>query len=132
MKKRRGVGGVKKVAGTIYNKIKFKSKLELFMYKQLKEAKIKFDYEKHKFVLIKGFSYGGRKIRSITYTPDFVLKDHPVVIETKGFITEVFRIKMKLFKWFLTNENDVRDIYMPRNQKQCLEVIEIIKQKYKI
>jgi len=115
-----------------YNKIKFKSKLEVFMYKQLRAAKIKFDYEKQTFVLIEGFSYMGRKIRPITYTPDFVLKDYPIIIETKGFMTEVFRIKMKLFKWMLSQQKDDRLIYTPRNQKDCLEVINKIKQKYKL
>jgi len=113
-----------------YNKIKFKSKLEVFMYKQLRVAKIKFDYEKQTFVLIEGFSYMSKKIRPITYTPDFVLKDYSIIIETKGFMTEVFRIKMKLFKWMLMNQKDDRLIYTPRNQKDCLEVINEIKKKY--
>jgi len=115
-----------------YNKIKFKSKLEVFMYKQLRAAKIKFDYEKQTFVLIEGFTYMGKKLRPITYTPDFVLKDYSVIIETKGFMTEVFRIKMKLFKWMLSQQKDDRLIYTPRNQKDCLEVIKGIKLKYNI
>ena len=115
-----------------YNKIKFKSKLEVFMYKQLRAAKIKFDYEKQTFVLIEGFTYMGKKIRSITYTPDFVLKDYPIIIETKGFMTEVFRIKMKLLKWNLDICGDSRTIYIPRNQKDCLEVINEIKKNYKL
>ena len=115
-----------------YNKIKFKSKLEVFMYKQLRAAKIKFDYEKQTFVLIEGFSYMGKKIRPITYTPDFVLKDYPVIIETKGFMTEVFRIKMKLLKFSLALYQNKKTIYMPRNQKDCLEVIKGIKLKYNI
>ena len=100
------------------------------MYKQLRVAKIKFDYEKQTFVLIEGFSYMSKKIRPITYTPDFVLKDYSIIIETKGFMTEVFRIKMKLFKWMLMNQKDDRLIYTPRNQKDCLEVINEIKKKY--
>ena len=115
-----------------YNKIKFKSKLEVFMYKQLRAAKIKFDYEKQTFVLIEGFTYMGKKLRPITYTPDFVLKDYSVIIETKGFMTEVFRIKMKLFKWMLSQQKDDRLIYTPRNQKDCLEVINKIKKDYKL
>jgi len=113
-----------------YKGIKFKSKLEVFMYKQLEDLKVKFDYEGTTFTVMEGFVYQDEKIRPIKYTPDFVLKDHPVVIETKGFPGAAFPLRMKLFKHSLHCYNDERDIFIPHNQKECLAVIQEIKRKY--
>ena len=131
---KRKKGKIANAVATTYNDIKFKSRLEVFMYKELKKAKIKADYEQKKYVLMEGFIFAGKKIRPITYTPDFVLRKYPVIIETKGFMTDVFKIKMKMLKWNLVNGDPafMMDIYMPRNQKDCLEVIKDIKEKYKI
>lgn len=54
-----------------------------------------------KFVLIEGFSLNNKKYRPITYVADFVYKNNKtgrlVVHESKGFKTEVYNIKKKLF-----------------------------------
>ncbi len=42
-----------------YDGIELKSGLELYMYKALKAADIKFAYEAQKFVIIEGFEYTG-------------------------------------------------------------------------
>jgi hypothetical protein len=128
-----------------YFGITFKSKLELYCFKKLKELNITFKYEEHTFELIPSFEFkndsyelfkksGARyfgpqrtHVRGMTYTPDFV-GDH-WIIETKGNPNDAFPLKWKLFKRYLVEHNMNVDLYMPRNQKQVDEVIQIIKTK---
>jgi len=129
-----------------YYGITFKSKLELYCYKKLKETDLTFKYEEHTFELIPSFTFTNdsyelfyRKglktfgiqrptVRSMTYTPDFV--GDKWIIETKGNPNDAFPIKWKLFKRYILDHSLNIDLYMPRNQKQVDEVIEIIKTKY--
>lgn len=126
----------------------FKSKLELYCYKKLKENNINFQYEKIIFELVPAFLFknesyelfkkkGNRffgvsnySIRAITYTPDFVgyYKGNKLkfVIETKGNPNESFPLRWKLFKKYINDKNLNIDLYMPRNQKQVDEVINLI------
>jgi hypothetical protein len=128
-----------------YYGITFKSKLELYCYKKLKELKLPFTYEEHVFELVPSFEFqndsyelfkkGGLRyfgpqhhhIRSITYTPDFV--GDSWIIETKGNPNEAFPMKWKMFKKHIMDNKFKFDLYMPRNQKQIDEVIAIIKTK---
>jgi len=134
-----------------YKGIQFRSKLELFTYKQLQEADIKADYEKHKFVIEDGFKYknpiykkinskkngssfkkGTELIRPITYTPDFVKLDSNkkgFIIEVKGFATEAFKLKWKLFLKYLNDNGYDVDLYIPRNQGNVLDTVNLIKSK---
>ena len=104
--------------------IKFRSKLEAFTYRKLKEAGIANEYESEKYTLLDGFYYtsnayqqsttgyrdrGKEKVRAITYTPDR------------------FPLKWKMFKKLLTETNPNCKLFVPKNQKQVLETIEIIK-----
>jgi len=150
MGKRRVVRKNKKVRNATvleYYGITFKSKLELYCYRKLKEANIKFQYEKVKYELMPSFKFendsyelykkkgeryfGPQKqlVRGVTYTPDFVGRHagHLFIIETKGNPNDAFPLRWKLFKKYLF-DNDIRcTIYMPRNQKQVDEVVELIK-----
>lgn len=129
--------------------IEFASKLESKMYLLLKADKIPAVYEGNKYVLIEGFQLetstwekskskkimedkGHKKILPITYTPDFVDKQNPprFVIECKGNPNERFPLVWKLFKRYITERNWNTDLYMPRTQKDCIEVAKIIKEKY--
>jgi len=129
--------------------IEFQSKLESHMYLLLKSHKIPNEYEGTKFTIIDGFelpfsSYektpkkkflhdkGHKKILPITYTPDFVDTQNPprYIIECKGNPNERFPMVWKLFKRYLTVNNIHPDLFVPRNQKDCLEVVKIIKDKY--
>ena len=128
--------------------VSFASKLELYMYRALKKAKIPFVYEGQTYVIVDGFfseniSYektraqkelndrGNKKILPIKYTPDFVDKEYPprYIIETKGNPNESFPLRWKLFKKFLHDSEIHADLYMPRNQKDCDKVVELIKNK---
>lgn len=130
-----------------YQGITFKSKLEVHCYKKLKEANIKFQYEMVKYELMPSFKFENESyelykkkgeryfgpqrqtIRAITYTPDFVgiHNGHPFVIETKGNPNDAFPLRWKLFKRYLYETNNRSVLYMPRNQKQIEEVVELIK-----
>ena len=129
-----------------YNGITFKSKMELYCYQKLTELKIQFKYEEKTFELMPSFQFendsyelfkkqgvryfGPQRphIRGISYTPDFV--GNGWIIETKGNPNDVFPLKWKLFKKYLTDNKLNIDLYMPRNQGQIDDVIEIIKKKH--
>lgn len=119
------------------------------MYSLLKKNKIKAGYESHKFTIIDGFdlpfsSYektpkkkylhdkGHKKILPITYTPDFVDTHNPprFIIECKGNPNERFPMVWKLFKRYLTINNLSPILLVPRNQKDCVEAIKIIKENF--
>lgn len=146
MRRRKVINKKVRNATTIsYYGITFKSKLELYCYKKLKELNINFEYEKFTFELSPSFTFKNdsyelfkknglryfgpqrEHVRSITYTPDFV--GDTWIIETKGNPNESFPIKWKLFKKYIVDNNLKIDLYMPRNQKQVDEVIKIIKEK---
>jgi len=124
-----------------YDGKEFKSKLELFCYKLLKDSKLKFSYEGESFVVGQAFTHVGRygkkgtktfavkdkhHVRAITYTPDFVSHEHKFIIETKGFVPSQhsFHIRFKLFLMYL-RDNGMADyaVYIPRNQTDVKTVI---------
>lgn len=53
--------------------------------------------------LVPAFEADGKKYRAITYTPDFVYFDvaagRVVYEDCKGYRTDVYRLKAKLFAW---------------------------------
>ena len=137
---------VRNAVSKVYKGIKFRSKLELFTYKKLEEAGIKSLYEERKFVLMEGFRFeqdsiepsnkratkgeyinNADKVRDITYTPDFVDPNGKWIIEVKGFANDVFPLKWKLFKKHLQQIGNPPILYLPKNQGQVLNTIELIK-----
>ena len=130
---------VKKV---LYNNILFDSALEVFCYKSLIKEKIDFEYTPKTFILSSGFkcsvdSYEPDKrigkgvypksktLQSVKYTPDFVGKNF--IIETKGRKNEAFPMRWKLFKKYITENNLNYTLFMPTNQTQVTDCINIIK-----
>jgi len=101
--------------------IEFKSGLEAYMYKALRDAGIKAQYEGIKFELIPSFDFknkcyerqsngkgeykdrGSKKILRISYTPDFT--GAGFIIECKGRANESFPIRWKLFKKYVRQTN---------------------------
>ena len=142
--KKKGPVRSKKVT---YDGITFQSGLEKYMYIALKNAKIKAKYEGATYELIPSFNYnkpcyerqangkgdykdrGGKKIRGITYTPDFIGSDF--IIECKGRPNETFPIRWKLFKMYLFHTRSEVTIYKPQNQKECDETVSLILGKRK-
>jgi len=142
--RKRGPVKSKKVT---YDGITFASGLEKYMYKALKEAKIKAEYEGESYQLLDSFVFdttsyerqangkgdmvdrGNKKVLGIKYTPDFIAKDF--IIETKGRANESFPIRWKLFKKYVKENLPQVTLYKPQNQKECDKVIELILEKRK-
>lgn len=106
--------------------INFKSKLEAFVYESFKKINLPLDYEPKSFELIPSFVFNGNKIRPMTYTPDFVHSNF--IIECKGFGNDVWPVKEKLFKWYLSRNQIEKQFYVVKNQKEVLALIEKIKE----
>jgi len=96
----------------VVDNIKFDSKMEGYVYLKIKELKEEyghlFDYElQPKVELVQEFDLENKKIRAITYTGDFKIINfgfRPIVtkmyiIDVKGFTTDVFKLKAKMFAW---------------------------------
>ena len=143
--KKKGPVRSKKV---IVDSIEFKSGLEAYMYKALKNANIKAEYEGVTYELIPSFKFknkcyerqanskgeyrngGGKAIRKVTYTPDFTGDNF--IIECKGRPNESFPIRWKLFKKYVSERLRSVTLYKPQNQKQCDETVNLILGKRKI
>jgi hypothetical protein len=98
-----------------YNKVK-KVEYNGFIYDSKKEVEaaahlnmlkgqgkvVDWKPQPRKFELIPSFRKNGKIWRASTYTPDFWVKWHTGkegYYDLKGFKTEVFRMKQKLFEW---------------------------------
>lgn len=108
-----------------YDGIKFRSKLEMYCYKKLKEAHIYAEYEQHRYILLPSFKFADKTIRAITYLPDFVGKDF--VIECKGYANESFPLREKLFKYYLTKKMPNTKYFLVKTQKQIDTMIDQLK-----
>ena len=139
-RKKRGPVVSKKVT---VDGIKFASGLEAYMYRALKKAKIKAQYEKRSFGLQSSFEFknssyerqsngkgdmvdrGNKKVLGIKYTPDF--EGTNFVIECKGRANESFPIRWKLFKKHIADNYPNMRLYKPQRQSECDDVINLIK-----
>lgn len=125
---------------TTVDGIKFASALEAYMYKALKKAKIKAEYEGEQFILIEGFFFdmdcyersakrefanrGRKRLLPIKYTPDFV--GDGFIIECKGRALRDFPMRWKLFKKWMCINRPETVLFKPQNKKDCDAVIEIL------
>lgn len=125
--KKKSQGKVRNATPNIYDGIKFRSKLETYTYKKLKEAGINAEYESTHFELIPKFEYNGEKVRAMTYLPDFVGKNF--IIECKGLVTDSFPLRWKIFKYYLKQENKDYKLFLVHNQKQVDEMINELSKK---
>lgn len=100
----------------------FDSKLEADRYCELKllqrAGKIKALQLQPAYELQPAFQKGGRKYRAIVYRADFaywdVTKQRVVVEDTKGFQTEAYKLKKKLFEF---EYPDLEIVEVTRNGK---------------
>lgn len=135
---------IKNASSKTFNNIKFKSHLEVMVYKTLLQAGFKPLYEKKTFIIWKGIkptvpcytkvgkSFGLKqvKLQDITYTPDFILEfpNLYVIIEAKGFVNDVFPLKWKMFRKLIQGYKRKKIIIFELfNKRQTLEAINIIK-----
>jgi hypothetical protein len=130
-----------------YDGITFKSGLDKYMYKALKDAGIDFQYESKTYQLLDTFQFnsssierqsngkgdfidrGNKKVLGIKYTPDF--EGNKWTCETKGRANESFPIRYKLFKDWVRRNDTGRLLLKPQTNAECNETIEIIKKHLK-
>lgn len=127
-----------------YDGIKFKSRVEVSIYKLLRTHNIEAKYEEKTFILSPsirptvpfynrtnkaGFHSIMSPISSITYTPDFTFMYNNilVIIEVKGFENDVFPVKRNLFRKLLETLDTYCMFFEIRTQKEMLKALEIIK-----
>lgn len=118
-------GKVRNATPNEYDGIKFRSKLETYTYKKLKEANIIADYEMHRYELLPAFTFNNKKYRAMTYLPDFVGDNF--VIECKGYRTDTWPLREKLFNYYLYNFEPNISFYIVHNQKEVDELIKKLK-----
>lgn len=110
--------------------IRFRSKLELNIYRKLRKEGFNPEYEQKTFVLWEGFKPArifydknmkrdSGKIRDITYTPDFTLvyNGYTVFIEAKGYENDIYPIKKKLFRALMEKMPEKTIFFEVRNLK---------------
>lgn len=136
-----------------YNGIKFKSRLEVMIYKTLLQEGFNPQYEPTTYIIWQGFKpiipfydkdihtkllkLNDKKVIDIKYTPDFIFHYNQtlVVIEAKGMENDVFYIKKKLFRAYLEDmylQAGIKSMYFEvYTKKQLLQAIEIIKNECK-
>lgn len=125
--KKAGDSYIKNATKVEIDGIKFRSKLEAFAYKRFKEEGLDFEYEAHTYTIIEKFEYMGEKLRAATLTPDFINQDKRIMIEVKGFETDMSKIKRKLLKRVLHLAREDWQIYIVKSQKQVNELIDKLK-----
>lgn len=98
-----------------YNEILFDSQLECRFYKEylmskLKTGEIKSIKRQVRYELLPSFIYKDKKQRAVEYVSDFdVLYNdgHFIVIDVKGMVKPIDKLKSKLFKYKYPNTNFV-------------------------
>lgn len=135
---------IKNARTSVYNGIIFKSKLEETFYKTLMLAGLNPLYENHTYILMKGFTptvkfynrsnskefkLDMRKVRDITYTPDFTIlyKGALFIIEAKGIENDTYPLKKKLFRKLLETLEIPCIYFEVHTKRELLSVIDIIK-----
>lgn len=116
---------VKNATSVTIDGIKFKSKLEAYTYSRFKEENIPLTYESKRFELLPKFEFQNKKIRSITYLPDFI--GDKFIIECKGYRTDSWPLREKLFNYYLYTHEPNTEFYVVHTQKQVDALIDKLK-----
>jgi hypothetical protein len=81
---------------------------ELTMMEQ--GGRIKLLKQQPRIILREGFVYQGERIRAIIYIADFSFFDNDTetwcIEDTKGFKTEIYKLKVKLLKFIMKDKED--------------------------
>lgn len=98
------------------------SQLETYFYDLLKINKINFKYQV-KIVLMEGFKYRGKKIRSRSIILDFYLQDFDIYVDTKGFQSQKSSLQHSLLKNHLAYRGIEPEILLPSTKPECAAII---------
>lgn len=109
--------------------VKFDSKLELYCYNLLKNLEFEFEFQKQ-IILINKFRYNNENIRAITMIVDFVIHHEGacIYIDSKGFATEVSKIKYKMLKDKLKDDLNTEVLWL-HSQKEANSYLIKLKNK---
>jgi hypothetical protein len=113
---------VKNATKSVVDGVAFDSLLERTMYDLLRAANINFEFQKVIVVQPK-FRYGGKVIRDIKCVVDFWLPDYNTIVDSKGWSTDISKLKYKLLKHFFFSKNQQPEIYMPGTKPECICLI---------
>lgn len=107
--------------------VKFDSQLEAYCYNMLNVFKIDFEFQKT-IVLIEKFRFEGKGIRETTAIVDFVINNsgETIYLDTKGFATEVSKIKYKMLKYKLKDQENNRVVWL-HSKKEVTDFINNLK-----
>lgn len=100
----------------------YDSRLEAHTGGLFKQYGIKFERQVC-YILQEKFRYGTELIRPITLTVDFILPDYNLIVDPKGFANDRAPLKYKMLKKHLFDKGIFMEIVMPRNHKECAELI---------
>lgn len=121
----------KKIKGatpTVYNGVKYRSKLEAEIARLLNENQVAFKYEPFKMVLLPSFKYLDNSIREWSYTPDFVIYNN-IIVEVKGYPNDVWGVKKKMILKKIVDSNYEYEFYEVKNKKQLTELLKKLKNR---
>lgn len=129
---------------------RYKSSIEKYCADQLKEHGLAFDYEEETFELMERFRFPNKYFKMtakgkamvdrsnsvvlpITYTPDFVGRDHKWIIETKGYLPSHhdFTMRWKLFLRYLVGIDSDYIVFLAKNSGQVDQAIQEILESIK-
>ena len=124
---------------------RYKSSIEKYCADQLKQFGLDFAYEEQTFTLLDKFKFNnkyfkmtskgkdmsdrsGSTILPITYTPDFMGRDHNWIIETKGYLPSHhdFPMRWKLFLRHLSSTDSNAIVFLAKNSQQVDQAIQEI------
>ena len=124
---------------------KYKSGIEKYCADQLKQFGLDFAYEEHTFQLVERFKFPNKYFKMtakgktmsdrsnsivlpITYTPDFMGKEHNWIIETKGYLPSHhdFPMRWKLFLKHLVSTDSDAIVFLAKNSQQVDQAIQEI------
>lgn len=113
----------------VVNGIKFDSELELYCYFLLNTLKFNFDFQKQ-ITLIDKFKYNKEAVRAITAIVDFVVYHNgkEIYIDTKGFATEVSKIKYKMLRFQLKDKKNTEVVWL-KTKKEVNKFLIDLKEK---
>lgn len=108
--------------------ITFDSLLESTAHELFTSHGLQFEF-KPKFVVVPGFRYMGKKIIDITWSPDFAFPELRIVLDTKGFPSETFPIKLKLFKKMMFDRGEDWAVWVVKNKSDISTAIYLLKKR---
>ena len=124
---------------------RYKSSIEKYCADQLKQFGLAFAYEEQSFELVEKFRFPNKYFKMtakskvmlnrsdsvvlpITYTPDFMGRDHNWIIETKGYLPSHhdFTMRWKLFLRHLVGQDTNCIVFLAKNSGQVDQAIQEI------